>query len=322
MKHISIDLGTSNTVISEKNKGVILNQPSVVAIDLKNKQVVAVGVDAKALLDRAPMDICVTSPIKNGIISDFDITCAMLRCFLDIACPKSAIRPKATVCIPQGLTEVEKHMLAEVVSRSGAKSAYTQDTSLSSALGTGIDIKSPVGNMILDVGGGKTTVSVVSFGGVVVSKSSSYAGQKMDDCIIEYIKENCGILLGRKTAEDIKIKIGSAHAKDPERSVFVTGRDATSGLPREIEVKSSDVREAIYPVLIKIAEVIKAVLSQTPPELTCDLMQRGMVMCGGASNLTGLDKFIEETVRLPAHLCENPFECASLGGCEVVGKGI
>ena len=321
-KHITIDLGTSNTVISSKDKGILLNEPSVVAIDLTTKRAVAVGSEAKELLDKTPKDISVITPLKNGVVSDFDLTCAMLKSFLGNIFQKSAIRPKTTVCLMQGMTDVESKVLTEAISRAGAKVSYTLDAPISAFLGMGIDIASATGNMILDIGGGKTAASVISFGGIVAKTVENCGGDEMDALIVSYIKENFGIIIGKKTAEDIKISIGTAEEKEPENSISVMGRDERSGLPKEVVVTDADINKAIMPVLLKIIKIIKDTLYNTPAELMRDIDERGIFMCGGVSRLRGLDKFIKDRVDIFVTPYKSPDECIALGGCTVFDTGV
>lgn len=318
-KHIGIDLGTSNTVISLKNTGVILNEPSVVAIDVKTNQIVAAGKEAKELLGKTSKDICVISPISNGVVSDFDSGCAMLKTFIASAFSKGAMRPKATVCMPHGITDVEARALTECISRSNVKTAYTFESSIAASLGAGIDVSSPSGNMILDLGGGKICATVMSFGGVVSFAASGWGGDKMDLEIVDYLKENCGILIGKKTAEDLKISLGAF--SDTEKSVTVMGRDTKTGLPKEITVTTTDICEALTSCFAQIIDVIKRTLENTPAELIKDIIDHGIYLCGGVANLAGLDKFIEKNVNIRTHLCENTFECVSLGATSVFDRG-
>lgn len=318
-KHISIDLGTSNTVIAEQNMGVVLNEPSLAAIDLKTNRLVAVGNEAKTLLGKTPKDIRVAAPVKNGAISDFDIANAMLKAFITGTFPKSTIRPKATICVPENITEVEKIALFECVVRSGAKNAYTQETSVSSAIGAGIDVLSPLGNMILDIGGGKACATVLSFGGIVSTTTKDCGGIKMDEAIASYIKKNYGIKIGKKTAEEIKNSIGAC--KKHDKTFTAMGRDEISGLPKEVTITSEDVYYAISPHLFEIVDLIKLTLENTPSELTRDICQNGICLVGGVSCLLGLDKFIEKNVGINTYISKTPLECAATGAVEWFDRG-
>ena len=320
-KHICIDLGTSSTKISEKNKGIILNQPTVAAIDNASGRIIAAGQDAKELLGKTPKEISVITPIEKSAVSDFDATCAVLKTFLTGILPKGSLRPKATVCLPHGITDVEKRALLEAISRSGAKSVYTLDASVAAAIGAGITVTDATGNMILDIGGGRTCAAVISFGGIVCATSDVYGGDKMDLCIIDYLKKNYGILIGKKTAENIKISIGAAFPDEAEKSMTVMGRDEKTGLPKEITVTSSHITEAVSPVLIKIIDIIKKTLENTPAELAQDLHSNGIYLCGGASNLAGFAKFIEANIGIAARACQNAAECAALGANSAFDEG-
>lgn len=320
LKHITIDLGTSNTVISSKDKGVLLNEPSVAAIDLKTNNIVAVGHDAKKLLDKTPKDIGVILPLKNSVISDFDVAVAMMKSFLTSIFPKGVIRPRVTLIMPQGITNLEGKAALEVVSRSGAKVSYTIESPIAAALGMDLDIAAALGNMILDIGGGKASATVVSFGGIVTSFDENCCGNEMDDLIVSYVKENFGAIIGKTTAESIKMRIGTGEGASEEISVM--GRDEKTGLPKEIKISGADVYEAISPVLSKIVKLIKTTLSHTPAELMRDIHEQGIFMVGGASRMCGLDRFIEKSIGIKTHTCKNPDECISLGACYVFDTGV
>ena len=320
LKHITIDLGTSNTVISSKDKGVLLNEPSVAAIDLRTNNIVAVGHDAKNLLDKTPKDIGVVQPLKNSVISDFDVAVAMMKSFLTSVFPKSVIRPKVTLIMPQGITNLESKAAEEVVSRSGAKVSYIIESPIAAALGMEIDIAAAMGNMILDIGGGKASATVVSFGGIVTSFDENCCGNEMDDLIVSYVKENFGAIIGKTTAESIKMSIGTG--EDANEEISVMGRDEKTGLPKEIKISGKDVYEAICPVLSKMIKLIKTTLSHTPAELMRDIHEQGIFMVGGASRMRGLDKFIENSVGIKTHTCENPEECISIGACYIFDAGV
>lgn len=318
-KHISIDFGTSNTVIAAQNMGIVLNEPSLAAINIKTNQLVAVGNEAKTLLGKTPKDIRVVAPIKNGAIESFDVANMMLKAFISGTFPKSTIRPKATVCVPEKITEVEKTALFECISRSGAKNSYTQEASVSSALGSGIDVSSPCGNMVLDIGGGKTCASVLSFGGIVATETGHFGGEKMDEAIVHYIKKNYGVKIGKKTAEEIKIALGTCNTDN--KTFTAMGRDEISGLPKETTVTSDDVFYAISPQLSNIVDLIKLTLENTPSELTRDICQNGICLSGGVSCLLGLDKYIEKSVGINTYVSKSPFECAALGAIESFDRG-
>ncbi len=319
-KHISIDFGTSNTVIAEENLGVVLNEPSLAAIDLKNGQLVAVGSDAKSLLGKAPKDIKVISPVKGGVVSDFDSAAAMLKVFIENTFPKGILRPKATICIPYGLTDVENRVMIECVARSNVKCDYTFDASIASLVGSDVDVEKPLGNMVLDIGGGKACATVVSFGGIVSATSYNCGGDKMDLSIIDYIKKNYGIKIGKKTAEEIKIKIGNCYGGSD--TYLAVGRDEISGLPKEVSITCDDVSFAISSELKEIINLIKKTLENTPQELIYDITEHGICLLGGVSKLSGLDRYIEENIGIKTNISKIPFESAAVGACAFFKKGI
>ena len=320
-REICIDLGTSNTVISEKNKGIILCEPTVAAIDNSTGKILAAGTDAKNLFGKTPAEISVICPVKSGVIADFDTAAAMLRTFLTAVIPKGALRPKACVCTPCGITRVEKSTVLEAVERAGAKSNYTVDTPIAAAMGAGLDVSEPSGNMILDIGGGKICASVISFGGIITSSSITDGGDEMDRCIVEYIRKKSGVLIGERTAEKIKLSIGTAYDTLGEKSINITGRNEKNGLPQEITVTEEQVFEAISPVLAKITELVKTVLSHTPAELCEDLRERGMHLCGAGAQLPGLAEFIENTTGFRATVCVDAHLCTALGAQTLCDMG-
>lgn len=297
-KHVIIDLGTANTKITEQGKGLIFLSPTVVAADKETGRVIAVGEEAKSLLGRAPAKISVISPVKSGVISDFEAAAAMLRIFLGSAMPRGTFRPRAEIIIPTGATDMEQRALKEAVERAGVKVQKITESPMASAKDANLETDAPFGNMILDIGAGLTTAAVVSFGGVVCAVSTPFAGNEMDKCIKEYIKKNFGVTVGIKTAEEIKCTVGSAHPDVPLKEVTVLGRDDMTGLPKEITVTSDHVREAITPVLTEICQTVKATLENTPAELTCDLKERGINLCGGGASLSGLSRFLQENIGL------------------------
>lgn len=300
-KHVIIDLGTSNIKITEAGKGEIFSAPSVVAIDNKTGRVVAVGADAKNLLGRAPADISVISPVRNGVIADFEVASAMLKVFLNSVFPKGTLRPRAEIIVPIRVTDMEKRAITEAASRAGVKVLKITESPLSSAQSAQIDISQPYGNMILDIGAGLVSAAVISFGGIVCGAVSSDAGNEMDKNIKDYIKKNFGVSIGEKTAEEIKCAIGSAHPSSDSGEFTLLGRCISSGLPKEITVSSEEIRHAISPTLMGILDVIKAALENAPPELACDLKERGITITGGGANLLGLSQFIQENIGLQAH---------------------
>ncbi len=307
-KCINIDLGTTNTVITVKNSDVILYEPSVIAIDNNSRKILAAGSEAKELLGKTPKDVSVVSPIKDGVISDFESAVSMLKVFMSSILKKSVIRPSATVYMPQGITDMEKLAILEAVSRSGGRGTHILEAPLAAAISAGIPIDSATGNMILDIGGGRSCAAVISFGGIVSSVSVASAGKKMDNCILEYIKKNHNTLIGEKTAESIKIQIGSAYPTNPEKNLTVTGRDTKTGLPKDTLITSSEIREAISPVLLSIIDTIYKTLENTPAELIKDLTQNGIIITGGVKNLCGIAQFIEENTGIPARTVNDIYD--------------
>lgn len=312
-REICIDLGTSNTVISEKNKGIILCEPTVAAVDSATGKIIAAGSEAEKLMGKTPAEISVICPIKSGVVADFDVCVAMLRTFFTEIFPKGALRPKGWVCIPSGITQVEKSTLIEAITRAGIKCSYTIDSPVASAMGAGLEVSEPSGNMILDVGGGKSNASVLSFGGIITCGSASAGGKKIDNHIAEYIRKNLGVRIGEKTAEKIKLSIADARSDATEKTITVTGRSEKNGLPREITVTQEQVYEAVLPCLYEMAQLVKDVLSDTPPELCYDLKERGIYLCGGGARLCGLAEFVEENTGFCATLCNDAHLCSATG---------
>ena len=314
-KRICIDLGSKNMVIAEQNSGVILSEPTLAAIDLKTKQLIAVGDEVEKLLGKTPKDISVVSPVSSGVIADFDVASVMLKTFVEKIFPKGILRPRATVLIPYGITDVEEKVLIECISRANVKCDSIFDAAIASLIGSGVDVAEPVGNMILDIGAGKVTVSCVSFGGIVSASLHHGGGDKMDCLIKDFVKKNYGVKIGKKTAEEIKIKVGNCYGG--KESFLAVGRDDVSGLPKEITVTSDDVLCAILSELDKIINTLKETLENTPAELIYDITNNGIYLSGAASQLLGLDAFIEEKIGIKTQILKNPKESASLGGCSV-----
>lgn len=314
MNHIiGVDLGTKNTIIYSKSKGILLNEPSLVAVHPKEKTVLAVGKEAQELLGKTPEHVMVIKPLTGGVITDFDVTRVMLKLFLEKACRGKLFRPKVTVCVPSDITEVERRAVIEAVERSGGKGAYVLEEPMAASIGAGLSVEKATGNMIVDIGGGTSEVAVVSFGGIVLSKSIRYAGDCMDEDICQYVKAKYGVLIGLKTAENLKILIGAAHPSIEEKTMCVMGRCLSSGLPKTVSVTTSDVREAIFETLTKVLEAIKTTLEKTPPELLADIVENGIYLVGGGANLSGLAKLVEEATGIRAYLSENAELCVAVG---------
>ncbi len=315
-KRIGIDLGTANSLVYLAGTGIVLNEPSVVAVTTDDNRVLAVGNEAREMLGRTPGNITASRPMKDGVIADYVITEAMIRYFLDKVCGRNRLfKPEVMVCAPAGVTSVEKRAILDATLQAGAKAAFLIDEPLAAAIGAKIPIANPSGNMIVDIGGGTTEAAVICLGGVVVHNSVRVGGNKIDEAIQAYVRKKHNLIIGERMAEDVKIKIGSAtQLKSSElEKTEVRGRDAFSGLPKTVEITSDEVTEAIFEVTQKIVSAAKKVLEQIPPELASDIIDKGIVMSGGTSLLRNLDKLLTESLRVPAALAENPLLCVALG---------
>lgn len=318
---MGIDLGTATTLVFVKGEGVVLCEPSVVAIERGTSHVLAVGEEAKRMLGRTPGNIIAIRPMKDGVIADFEITEAMLRYFIKkVHHRRVLVRPRIVIAIPSGITEVEKRAVKDSAERAGAREVFLIEEPIAAAIGAGLPIQEPIGNMIIDVGGGTTEIAVISLAGTVFSKSIRIGGDEMNEAIIEYLKKTYNLMVGERTSEDIKIKIGSAYPLEEEMSVEVKGRDLVAGLPKTVTVTSEEVREALQEPLRAILEVIKMSLERTPPELAADLIDHGIVMAGGGSLLRGLDKLISEETGLPVHITEDPVTAVANGTGRVLSE--
>lgn len=314
-KDLGIDLGTANTLVHVKGKGIVLTEPSVVAIQSHSGKVLAVGEEAKQMIGRTPGNIIAIRPMKDGVIADFDVTQSMLKYFINKALDMKSpfVKPRIVISIPTGCTTVEERAVREAALAGGAKEAYLIEEPMAAAIGAGLPVHEPTGNMIVDIGGGTTEVAVISLGGVVTAKSVRVAGDNMDDAIINHLKKNYNLLIGERTAENIKMSIGSALWEGPERSFDVRGRDLVSGLPKTIVVSSSEIQGALKETVDQIVDGIKICLEKTPPELASDIMDRGIVMAGGGSLLLGLDKTISYETHMPVHVCDDPLLAVARG---------
>jgi len=326
-RDIGIDLGTANTLVYVRGKGIVLQEPSVVAIQKETGDVLAVGVEAKRMIGRTPGNIVAIRPMKDGVIADFDVTQSMLKYFIRKALNTSSsfIRPRVVISIPSGVTAVEERAVREAALQAGAKEAYLIEEPMAAAIGTGLPVHEPTGNMIVDIGGGTTEVAIISLGGIVTSKSIRVAGDEMDEAITHYIKNKYNLAIGERTAEEIKINIGAAYFDDSEegrerkaKTYDVRGRDLVTGLPKTLEVTAAEIHEALRDPVESILGAIKVCLEQTPPELAADIMDRGIVMAGGGSLLFGLDKLVSEETGMPVHLAEDPLTAIVLGAGKVL----
>ena len=311
---MGIDLGTATTLVFVKGEGVVLCEPSVVAIERGTSHVLAVGEEAKRMLGRTPGNIIAIRPMKDGVISDFEITEAMLRYFIKkVHHRKVLVRPRIVIAIPSGITEVEKRAVKDSAERAGAREVFLIEEPIAAAIGVGLPIQEPIGNMIIDIGGGTTEIAVISLCGTVFSKSIRIGGDEMNEAVIEYLKKTYNLMVGERTAEDIKIKIGSAYPLEEEMSMEVKGRDLVAGLPKTVTITSEEIRESLQEPLRAILEVIKISVERTPPELAADLIDHGIVMAGGGSLLRGLDKLISEETGLPVHITDDPVTAVANG---------
>jgi len=315
-KDIGIDLGTATTLVYVKGRGIIINEPSVVAINQKTGQVLAIGEEAKRMVGRTPAHISATRPLREGVISDFEVTEQMLRYFIHKIHKDSFSlfsRPRIIIGIPSGITEVEKKAVKDAALSAGAREVYLVEEAMAAAIGARLPIQEAIGNMVVDVGGGTTDVAVISLGGIVASQTLKIAGDRLNQDIINYAYDELKLVLGEKTAEDIKITIGSAYELDDVLEAPIRGRDLTTGLPKEIMVDSDQIREALFASNDAIITAIKETIEQTPPELVADLMNRGIVLVGGGSLLRGLDKLINEETKMPVKIADDPLTTVARG---------
>jgi len=321
-KSIGIDLGTANTLVYNKQKEkIVLNEPSVVAVDRETKKVLAVGKEAKEMLGKTPDHIIAVRPLREGVIADYDITEAMIKYFIKKVFGNfNMILPEVMICVPIEVTGVEKRAVLEAAISAGAKRAYLIEEARAAALGAGIDISAPEGNMIVDIGGGSTDIAVISLGGTIVSKSIRIAGNNFDEDIIRYIKKRHNLLIGEKTAEEIKIKIGTAIPLEEEEKMVIKGRDLMTGLPKPIEINSSEVLEAIKDSLDAIVTSVKQVLEKTPPELSADIVDKGIVMAGGGSLIRNFAELLSKNTLLKVHVAENALDSVVIGAGMALDK--
>ncbi len=318
---MGIDLGTATTLVYVKGEGVVLCEPSVVAIEKGTSNVLAVGDEAKRMLGRTPGNIVAIRPMKDGVIADFEITEAMLRYFIKrVHHRKVLVRPRIVIAIPSGITEVEKRAVRDSAERAGAREVFLIEEPVAAAIGVGLPIQEPIGNMIIDVGGGTTEIAVISLAGIVFSQSIRIGGDEMDETIIEYLKKTYNLMIGVRTAEDIKIRIGSAYSLKEELSLEVKGRDLVSGLPKAITITSQEIRDALKGTLEAIVEAVKVSLERTPPELAADLIEHGIIMAGAGVQLKGLDRLISEATGLPVHITDEPLTAVVQGTGKVLSE--
>ncbi len=316
---IAIDLGTANTLVYVKGKGIILDEPSVVAVQ-KNGKFLAVGKEAKDMLGRTPGSILAVRPIKDGVIADYELTRDMLKRFIErsLGEKKSFIRPRIIICVPYGITEVEKRAVREAAKTAGAREVYLIEEPMAAAIGAGLPITEPGGNMVVDLGGGTTGVAVISLGGIVYCKSIKVAGDKFDEAIVNYVRRQFNLLIGERTAEAIKVQIGNAYPFEEEKMMEIKGRDLVAGAPKTIEITSSQVNDALMDPLSEIVDAVKTALERTPPELASDIVDNGIVLTGGGALLANLDVLLRERTGLPVSIAEDPLSCVVLGSGKVL----
>ena len=311
-RDMGIDLGTANTLVYIKGKGILIREPSVVA--LRDDDVLAVGDEAKKMIGRTPGNINAVRPMKDGVIADFDVTETMLRYFITKAHKRSKlVRPRIIICVPSGVTEVEKRAVLDAAEHAGARNAYLIEEPMAAAIGAGMPVEEPTGNMVVDIGGGTTEVAVISLGGIVTSRSIRIGGDEMDEAIVNYIKRNYNLMIGERTAEEIKIEIGAALPEHAEGEKEIRGRDQVSGLPKTITITAKEIQKALEEPIESIVEAVKLTLEKTPPELSSDVMDRGIILTGGGVLLKSLDELIKKETQIPVHIAEEALDCVVKG---------
>jgi rod shape-determining protein MreB len=310
---MAVDLGTANTLVYVRGRGIVLSEPSVVAIDQRSGEVHAVGIEAKRMLGRTPGNISAIRPLKDGVIADFDVTEQMLRHFIQKVHQNRWAHPRVVVCVPSGVTGVEKRAVEEATLSAGARSAFLIEEPMAAAIGAGLPVAEPTGNMVVDIGGGTTEVAVISLGGIVVAQSIRVGGDELDEAIISYVKKEHKLMIGSQTAEEVKLEIGSAFPLREEVQAEIRGRDMISGLPKTVVLSSEDVRDALEEPMVQIIDAVKSTLDKTPPELASDIMDRGIMLAGGGSLLQGMDERLRRETEMPIHIAESPLTCVAVG---------
>src|SRR6186713_1424886 len=311
---IGIDLGTANTLVYVKDHGIVLREPSVVAVQQGTKKVLAVGDEAKRMLGRTPGNIVAIRPLKDGVIADFEVTEAMLRHFISkVHNRRRMVRPRVVIAVPSGITEVEKRAVKDSATHAGAREVYLIEQPMASAIGVGLPVHEPAGNMIVDIGGGTCEIAIISLAGIVFSRSLRVGGDEFDETIVAHMKRAYNLMIGERTAEEIKIRIGSAFPQEQELTMDVKGRDLSAGLPKTLTIRSEEIREALQEPLSSILESIRITLERCPPELSADLVDRGLVMAGGGALLRGIDRLVAEETGLPVHIADDPLSAVAEG---------
>ncbi|HHV62809.1 MAG TPA: rod shape-determining protein [Firmicutes bacterium] len=316
-KDMGIDLGTANTLVYVRGRGIVLQEPSVVAIRRDTDEVLAVGNEANRMVGRTPGNIVVVRPMKDGVIADFDVTETMIRHFISKAHRgRGFFRPRVVIGVPSGVTEVEKRAVIDAALQAGAREAYLIEEPMAAAIGAGLPVHEPTGNMIVDVGGGTTEIAVISLGGIVASKSIRIAGDEMDEAVAQHVKRSYNLMIGERTAEEVKKQIGSAYPQDDQdndETMEIKGRDMVTGLPKTVKVSAREIRQALAEPVAAIVDAVRLTLEKTPPELAADIMDKGIVMTGGGSLLRGLDRLLAEETSMPVQRTEDPLSCVALG---------
>ena len=310
---IGIDLGTATVIAYAKGKGIVLREPSVVAVDNNTGEVLAVGKEARRMLGRTPGNIVATRPLRDGVISNYTVTEKMLKYFINRVCGKFIFAPRIMICIPSQVTEVEKKAVIDAASQAGARKVYLIEEPIAAAIGAGLDISKPCGNMVVDIGGGTTDIAVISLGGSVVSSSIKVAGDKFDEAIVKYIKRKHNVVIGERTAEDLKINIGCVYPKIQDMEMNIRGRDLATGLPKTVTVRSSEMLEALIEPAMMVVDAVHGVLEKTPPELAADISDRGIYMTGGGCLIDGLDKLLQEKTGINVMIAQDAVSCVALG---------
>jgi rod shape-determining protein MreB and related proteins len=312
-RDMAVDLGTANTLVYVRGRGIVLSEPSVVAVDSRTGEVHAVGIEAKRMLGRTPGTIQAIRPLKDGVIADFEVTEEMLRHFIQKVHQSRWAHPRVVVCVPSGVTGVEKRAVEEACLSAGARQAYLIEEPMAAAIGAGLPVGEPTGSMVVDIGGGTSEVAVISLGGIVVSQSIRVGGDELDESIMNYVKREYKLLIGQQTAEEVKLEIGSAYPLAEEMQAEIRGRDMVSGLPKTVVLTSEEIRGALEEPVTQIIDAVKETLDRTPPELASDIMDRGIMLAGGGSLLQGLDERLRHETQMPAHLAESPLTCVAVG---------
>ncbi len=318
-KDIGIDLGTANVIIYVRGKGVVAHEPCVVAIDQETSRVLAVGEEARQMIGRTPGNIVAIRPLKDGVIADYHVTETMLKRYIQRVCGRRPLfKPRVVICVPSGVTSVEKRAVLEAAMQAGAKQVYLISEPMAAAIGAGLQVAEASGNMVVDIGGGTTDIAVISLGGEVISDSIRIAGDKFDDAIVRYVRREYNLIIGERTAEACKIELGCVYNPDPDRTMEVRGRDAVTGLPRTVEINQVQVAAALDESVRAIIQAVRTVLEKTPPELSADIMEKGIVLTGGGALLEGFPQLLSAETGIPAHLADDPMSCVAIGTGKVL----